>query len=105
MGTLREVGNVALAYKHARVDEESHESTIYDDDESTVTLGKKKIQESGTAASSEESQRAPEAAASQTTDLLGFQRGDSQRPELEKAKEAEKEEVPAHLAELYKRSV
>ena len=96
MGTLREVENVALAYKHARVDEQSHESTIHDDDESTVMLGEKKIQESGTAAGSTESQRLPETAASQTTDLLGSQKGDSQRPELEKAKEAEKEEVPAH---------
>ena len=105
MGTLREVGNVALAYKHARVDEESHESTIHDDDASAVTLGEKKIQESGTTAGSGESQRLPETAASQTSDLLGSRRGDSQQPELEKTKEAEKEEVPAHLAELYKRSV
>ena len=65
MGTLREVGNVALAYKHARVDEQSHESTIPHDDESTVMLGEKKIQESGTAAGSKKSQRLPETAASQ----------------------------------------
>ena len=92
MGTLREVGNVILAYKHTRIKEQSHQGMTHDDDEPTAMSGEKKIHEKGIAAG-------------QMVDSSEPQRAGLQRPELKKNKETESKEVPAHLAELYKRSV
>ena len=105
MGTLREVGNVALAYKHARVEDQSHRGMASEDDELTTKLKTKETHEIGVAVNSEESQRPRGVAANRTMDASGSQRADSPRSELKEIKETEDGDVPAHLAELYKRSV
>ena len=68
MGTLREIGNVALAYMHARIEEQSQQNMTHDEDEPAVMSGEKEIHESGIAAGLEKSQRRPELAAGQTVD-------------------------------------